>query len=253
MNGHLGRNEIYRLAPLLYPRSGAAEAYRTLRTNVEFTSVDAPIRTLLVTSAMPAEGKTITASNLALVFAQGGNRVLLVDADLRKPGIHLAFRLDNERGLTTLVRDEGLELDAVAQATEEQNLRVLTTGPLPPNPAELMGSQRMRGVVDRLKGSADLVVFDSPPLQAVSDAAILSSYLDGTLLVIDATRSRRRAVHLGVDALAKAGANVLGVVLNRLPSRLRTDFEAAYGGYYASDEAPRAGRKPEVSGGHSPG
>ena len=108
-----------------------------------------------------------------------------------------------------------MSLDAIAQVTEQENLRVLTTGPLPPNPAELLGSQRMRAVLERLKAGGDLVIFDSPPLQAVTDAAILSSFLDGTLLVIDARRSRRRAVRAGCEALARAGANVIGAVLNR--------------------------------------
>ncbi len=144
MKGDRARSEIYRLAALLYPRSGVAEAYRTLRTNIEFASVDAPIRTLLVTSSIPGEGKTITAANLAIVFAQAGRRVLLVDADLRKPGVHVVFDLPNAHGLTTLLRSDEVSLDAIAQATEQDNLRVLTTGPLPPNPAELLGSQRMR-------------------------------------------------------------------------------------------------------------
>ncbi len=232
MKGDRARSEIYRLAALLYPRSGASEAYRTLRTNIEFASVDAPIRTLLVTSSVPGEGKTVTAANLAIVFAQAGRRVLLVDADLRKPGVHPLFDLPNAHGLTTLLRSDEADLDAIAHPTEQANLRVLTTGPLPPNPAELMGSQRMRTVLERLKASADLVVFDSPPLQAVTDAAILSSFLDGTLFVIDAGHSRRRAVRLAREALARAGANVLGVALNRIPARADSDYASYYGGYH---------------------
>jgi non-specific protein-tyrosine kinase len=237
MRGDRGRSEIYRLSSLLYPRSGAAEAYRTLRTNIEFASVDAPIRTLLVTSSIPGEGKTTTASNLAVVFAQAGRRVLLVDADLRKPGIHLLFDLPNARGLTTLLRSDQGNLESIVQATEQENLRILTTGPLPPNPAELLGSQRMRTILDRLKGDGDLVIFDSPPLQAVTDSAILSSFVDGTLLVIDAGHSRRGTVHQGRDALAKAGATVLGAVLNRIPARARSNYAGYYGGYHESDEA----------------
>jgi succinoglycan biosynthesis transport protein ExoP len=237
MKGSRNSSEMYQLAALLYPRSGVAEAYRTLRTNVEFSSLDTPIRTLLVTSAVPGEGKTVTAANLAVVFAQAGRRVLLVDADLRKPGVHIIFDLPNAHGLTTLLRSANVNLDAVVQPTEQENLRVLTTGPLPPNPAELAGSQRMRTVVDLLTSTEDLVIFDSPPLQAVTDAAVLGSFLDATLFVIDAQRSRRRVIRPAREALAKAGANVLGAVLNRVPARANSDRSPYYGGYGRYDEA----------------
>ena len=250
MKGDAGRREIYQLAALLYPRSSIAEGYRTLRTNIEFASIDAPIRTLLVASARSGEGKTVTATNLAVVFAQAGRKVLLVDADLRQPGVHLLFDLPNAHGLTTLLRSDDVSVDALAQATEQDNLRVLTTGPLPPNPAELLGSQRMRAVFERLKAGSDVVVFDSPPLQAVADAAILGSLADGTLLVVDAGRSRRRAVRLGRAALARAGANVVGAVLNRIPERAYAGFADEYGGYYDADAGP-AKRGVDESPGHS--
>ena len=237
MKGDRSRSEMYRLAPLLYPRSGVAEAYRSLRTNIEFASIDAPIRTLLVTSSVPGEGKTTTASNVAIVFAQAGRRVLLVDADLRKPGVHRAFDVPNTHGLTSLLRDEQVDLGAIAQRTELDNLRLLTTGPLPPNPAELLGSQRMRATLDRLQADHDLVILDSPPLQAVTDAAIVSSFVDGTLFVIDAARSRQGAVRQGREALAKAGANVLGAVLNRVPAGAHSDYASYYGGPRESEQA----------------
>ena len=214
-----GRREMYQLAGLLYPRSSAAEAYRTLRANIEFASVDTPLHTLLVTSAASGEGKTVTASNLAVVIAQTGRTVLLVDADLRKPAVHRVFDLPNTAGLTTILRDEKVRLDTISHVTEQPGLRILTSGPLAPNPAELLGSNRMQGVLGRLRESAELVIFDSPPLHAVTDAAVISSFVDGTLLVIDAGRSRRRVVRVGREALSRAGANVLGVVLNRVPAR----------------------------------
>jgi capsular exopolysaccharide synthesis family protein len=220
------QGEIYRLATLLYPHSGIAEAYRRLRANIEFASVDAPTTTLLVTSANPGDGKTVTAANLAVVFAQAGRRVLLVDADLRKPGIHLIFDLPNAHGLTTLLRSDEVSPDAIAHPTEQENLRVLTTGPLPPNPAELLGSQHMRRIVDQLRARVDLVIFDSPPVQAVADASVLSSFLDGTVLVVDAGHSRRDAVRQARETLAKAGAKVLGAVVNRVHTR--ADGESAY-------------------------
>jgi non-specific protein-tyrosine kinase len=235
-----GRHEIYQLVALLYPRSSVTEAYRALRASIEFASVDVPLRTLLVTSAAPGEGKTVTASNLAVVFAQSGRTVLLVDADLRKPNVHTMFRLPNDQGLTTLLRDPTVSLDSVAQQTEQEGLRVLTTGPLPPNPAELLGSKRMQAVLGFLKQSAGLIIVDSPPLQAVADAALLSSTLDGTLLVIDAARSRRRVVRVARETLTRAGANVLGAVLNRASSAAHLSY-----GYYGDpSQAPGAADRP---------
>jgi non-specific protein-tyrosine kinase len=239
-----GGREMYRLATLLNPRSVAAEAYRTLRTNIEFASVDSPISTLLVTSSIPGEGKTVTAANLAVAFAQAGRRVLLVDADLRKPGVHSVFNLPNTNGLTSMLRSDAATLEATAQRTEQANLRILTTGPLPPNPAELLGSQRMRLVLERLRGGGDLLVFDSPPLRAVTDAAILSSFLDATLLVVDAGVSRRGSLRLGMEALSKAGANVLGAFLNRSRDRV----QAGYMDYGAEPEATRADKVPTAQG-----
>jgi len=233
MKGDGDRSEIYHLAALLYPRSPAAEGYRTLRTNVEFAWVDHPVRTLLVTSSIPGEGKTTTAANLAVVFAQAGRRTLLVDADLRKPGVHQIFDLPNAQGLTSLLRSDEVGVAAVSQTTEQENLTVITTGPLPPNPAELLGSKRMRVILDRLSAVAELVIVDSPPLRAVTDAAILASITDGTIFVIDAGRTRRGAAASGREALAKVGARVLGVTLNRLSEKASGDYYYYdyYGGY----------------------
>ena len=233
-----GRKAIYQLVTLLYPRSAAAEAYRTLRANTEFASVDAPIRTLLVTSSIAGEGKTVTAGNLAVAFAQAGRRVVLVDADLRKPGVHLLFDLPNAHGLTTLLRSDQTSIDAIANATEQANLRVLTTGPLPPNPAELLSSQRMRLTLERLMADSDLVILDGPPLQGVTDSAILGSVADGTLLVVDSGHTRRGSVRQSVETLATAGAHLLGAVLNRIPVRTRLDQAGYYGGYFDARTVP---------------
>lgn len=227
-----GQAELYRLATLIHPRSSIAESYRALRSNIEFASVDVPVRTLLVTSAAPSEGKTVTAANLAIAFAQSNRSTILVDADLRKPGINELFRMPNERGLTTMLRDPTTDVDAIAQRTEEPNLRIISTGQLPPNPAELLGSERMRSAVERLKGQADIVIFDTPPVRVVIDAAVMSSYLDAAVLVVDVRRSRRAALRQAREALAKAGANVLGVILNKVPDASRSN---EYG--YYSDEA----------------
>jgi capsular exopolysaccharide synthesis family protein len=237
MRGDRGQSEIYRLVTLLYPRSTTAEAFRTLRVNVEFSSLDAPVQTLLVTSATPGEGKSVTASNLAVVFAQAGRSVLLVDADLRSPSVQKYFDLPNVHGLTTLLRGEVSHPGEVAQATEQQNLRVITTGPLPPNPAEQLGSHRMQTVVGTLRESADIVIFDSPPLLAVADAAVLSAFADGTLLVIDAARSRRRQVRIASGMLTRAGAKILGAVLNRVRVTDSFHYAGNYGGADPSSAA----------------
>ena len=226
-----GRPEFYRLATLINPRSGVAEAYRTLRSNIEFASVDTPIQTLLVTSSRPHEGKTVTAANLAIAFAQADRKTILVDADLRKPGVHTMFGIPNEDGLTTLLRDEKVTVAKVANATEQANLRIITTGPLPPNPAELLGSQRMHRAIDKLKADAELVIFDTPPVQVVIDAAVISAYLDASVLVVDVGRSHRGALRQAVQALVRANGNVLGVILNRIPGVSR----ASDHGYYHDD------------------
>jgi len=209
---------------------------------VDFASVDTPLRTLLVTSSIPGEGKTTTAANLAVVFAQTGKRVILLDGDLRKPGIDKILGLKNATGLTTLLHADGPSPEAVWQGTEQESLRVITTGPLPPNPAELLGSQRFRTVLDRLTAIADLVIIDSPPLQAVADASILSSVADGTLFVIYAGHTRRGALRHGRETLAKADANVLGAVMNRLSERSsREYYYYGYRGYYGAEQPAEPG------------
>lgn len=234
MPGDDKRSPIHRLVTHLYPQSPVAEAYRSLRTNIEFTSVDEPTSRLLITSSNPGEGKTTTACNLAVAFAQAGRKTLLVDADLRKPGVHRLFDLPNDRGLTDLLLHEGASLESLAQVVEQQpNMRVLTTGSLPPNPAELLGSRKMHVLMEGLTDHADLVIVDSPPLQAVTDAAILSSMVDGTLLVVGSGRTRRGALRSGLQSLIRVGASVLGVSLNRVSQS--GSGAGQYRGYYGPD------------------
>ena len=231
-----GREKFYSLPTLLYPRSRGAEAFRTLRTNLDFAHVDGPVKTILVSSAGQSEGKTTVSANLAIALGQAGRSTILVDADLRVPELHDYFQLTNDQGLTSLLRDETLPVSAVARETEEPRLRVVTSGPVPPNPAELLGSQRMRGVIERLKNAADVIVFDSPPLSAVTDAAILASAVDGTLLVVDAHRTRRDLARGGANALKRVGARVLGVVLNRVSGGTLDVYGPSY---YDEDRAAR--------------
>jgi non-specific protein-tyrosine kinase len=237
MRGGSDRSEIYRLATVLYPRSSAAEAYRSLRTNLDFASVDQPLQSLLITSSVPGEGKTVTAANLAVACAQAGRRVVLVDADLRKPGAHALFDLPNEQGLTTLLRDQSIEAVMVAQNTEVGGLHVITSGPTPPNPSELLGSQRMRHTLERLVRRWDLVILDSPPINAVTDPAILSSITDGTLLVVDAQKAHPKGLRQAYESLGRASSRVLGAMLNRVSTSLRGE----YAGYEVRDEKATTG------------
>ena len=201
------------------PRSPIAEAYRGLRTNLTFSSLDRPLRTMLITSAGPEEGKSTVLANLAVTEAQAGRRVIIVDADLRRPRQHELFGISNATGLTTALADEkglqNLSLQAtVLQATEVPGLRVLTSGPLPPNPTELLASQPMAALQTAQSPQYDLVLFDAPPVVVVTDAAILASQVDGVLLVVNANGTRREHAQRAQQLLAKVNARIVGSVLN---------------------------------------
>ncbi len=214
------------------PHTAAAEAYRMLRTNLRFASLDRPLRTLSVVSAEPGEGKTTTAANLAAALAQAGNRVILVDADLRRPRLHTVFGVGNNVGLTTALLPDGVAVTAHLQATAVPGLRLLTSGPQPPNPAELIGSERMAALLREMYEAADVVVLDTPPVLAVADASLLAHISDATLLVVNAQGTRRRSAQRAVAVLNAAGAHVAGAVLNRLALPDRT-----YGQYYGPTPA----------------
>jgi capsular exopolysaccharide synthesis family protein len=215
------------------PRSQAAEAYRTLRTNIQFSSLDRDIRTLLVTSPDANEGKTTILANLAIMFTESGRRVIVVDCDLRRPRLHALFELQESPGMTTMVLDESAE--APLQATMIPQLWLLASGPLPPNPSELLASERMVRIIARLADQADMVLFDSPPVGvvlfdsppvgAVSDAAVLATRVDGVLLVVDAGRTRRDVARQAKEQLDRVGARLLGTVLNNVkPERRAYDY-----------------------------
>lgn len=211
-----------RLVTILDPKSVASEAYRTLRANLIYALVDDPPKVIVVSSPGPQEGKSITSANLGVVLAQVGKNVMMVDCDLRKPAVHKIFGLDNSQGLVNvLVRECSLQ-DAWHEPMA--GLKVLTAGPIPPNPAELLSSQRFAGLVRQVREEFDYVLVDAPPVGLVSDPAILSSHGDGVLLVIDAQNTRKVALRQGMRSLEAVGANVLGVVMNRV--------EASESGYY---------------------
>jgi len=214
-----GKQAESRIFAVSQPTSLAAEAYRTLRTNLQFSSLDRPLRSLVVTSAVATEGKTTTAANLAVVMAQAGNRIVLVDGDLRRPSAHKLFNLSSRVGLTDALVEDPQALDGYLQESGIENLRVLAAGPIPPNPQELLGSQRMKELLRRLEEEADIVVLDTPPILAVSDANVLAARASGVLVVVNAGQTRRAAVRQAVEGLRKVGANVLGCVLNMVSMR----------------------------------
>ncbi len=200
--------------------TAAAEAFRVLRTNLQFAAVAHPVRAVVVTSPLPSEGKSVISANLAVAVAQAGFRVVLLDCDLHRPRQHRIFGLGNGLGVSTaLLGIDGVSLDEFLQAGPLPNLRVMTSGPLPPNPAEVLGSARMRAILDEIGHSADLVILDSPPASVLADAAVLSRQADGVLLVLHAGRTSRDVARRTVAALQQVQAHVLGVVLNRMPVR----------------------------------
>jgi non-specific protein-tyrosine kinase len=199
--------------------SAATEAYRVLRTNLQFAAVDRPLRTLLVGSPAPTEGKSLTVANLGAALAQAGKHVVAVDTDLHRPRLHRLFKLRNNVGITTALLEERPVLDGLLQETTVPGLRVLTSGPLPPNPAELLGSARMKELLGELSAQADVVLLDSPPATALADAAILSSQCDGVLLVLDSGKTRREVAKRALEALKRVNARVIGALLNRMPTR----------------------------------
>ncbi len=213
--------ETANLVTLSQPRSAASEAYRSLRTNLMFSSVERPIETLLVTSAAREDQKSVTLANLAVTFAQSGNRTVLVDADLRQPKQHEIWNLASNRGLSSMMVDDSSISDPPLQATEVDDLEVICAGELPPNPADLLGGQRMNEIIAALKQRADYVLFDSPPVLAATDAALLGIKLDGALLAIRAGETRRDHTAQARQALERVHVRVVGAVLTDAPRDTR--------------------------------
>jgi non-specific protein-tyrosine kinase len=234
MDGDGAQSE--RLITVQDPLSPISEAYRVLRTGVRFASVDKPLRTLMVTSSGPSEGKSVTIANLAVAFAESGQRVLLVDSDLRRPVQHRVFRVSNFRGLSDAILGGAGALAKCIQATDIKNLSLMTAGDIPPNPSELLASDRMGALIEALKQQYDLVLFDSPPALVVADGTILGSRVDGVILVTDVGQTHRKAAEHVANELRRARANLLGVVLNRVGgSGAGYGYGYGYGNYYRYD------------------
>ncbi len=255
--GLIGEDAHVKTKPLILlddAFSARAEAFRQLRTNIRFLGVDSLLRSVVVTGSLEAEGKSLTAANLAVALAQAGERVTLVDADLRRPSVAATFGLPAGVGLTSvLVGQVGLA-DALQTWREDLPLRVLTSGPTPPNPSELLGSQRLVELIDELLTTSDIVLFDSPPLLPVTDATLLARATDGALVVARARSTRVGQLAAAVGALRSADAHVLGVIINRIPRKRGGAYSSygvygSYGGYQreVGDAGYRPTAEPDAS------
>ena len=229
-----GRLAGHKLVTLEAPKSPEAESFRSLRTNIQFSSMDKPLSSIVVTSSGPREGKSFTASNLAIVMAKAGKRVILVDADLRKPSQHKLFEMPNTVGFTNLILSKSIQVDGAIQAVPGvSNLAVITSGPLPPNPSELLNSRQATYVMDQLAEHADVIIYDAPPVAAVTDPVILATKMDAVVLVISANGTRRDMAVRAKQNLLNVGVTNVLPVLNRVKNREMQGYY--YYHYYGSD------------------
>jgi len=211
------------------PFSIVSEQIRTIRTNIQFSMIDKDLQTISITSATASSGKSTIASNLAGAFAAEDTKVLLVDADMRKPTIHKVFRVQNTQGLTNVLTDRHLRLSDVAHRSYVENLDFITCGVIPPNPSELMGSKRMEELIEQMKEEYDLVIFDNPPLLAVTDAQVMATKVDGTIVVVPKGEVSKDELEKAASLLENVKANVLGTVLNKV----EVDADTYY--YYGAE------------------
>lgn len=202
-----------KLVTISNQKSITSEQFRTIRTNINFSQPDQDLKTILVTSSIQGEGKTTNAANIAVVFAQAGKKVLIIDADMRKPTIHHTFLLTNTVGLSSILSRQR-ELSEVIQETSVEGLSIIPSGPIPPNPAELLASKKLDVLVMEVARDFDIIIFDAPPLLLVTDAQILSNKCDGTLLVVNAGVAEKESVLKAKMSLLASNANILGVILN---------------------------------------
>jgi capsular exopolysaccharide synthesis family protein len=214
--------------------SGVAEAFRMIRSNVKFLAVDKAVHTLMVTSTLKGEGKSTTSANLAVALARDGRRVTLVDADLRRPTVHKQFGLANGAGLTSAIAG-GMPIAEVSLDAGIENLRIVTAGPIPPNPAELLDSARFARIVEELRTTNDIIVFDAPPVLGVADASVLAGRVDGVALVVASGAVERKAARRAVQMLQQARANLLGVILNKVSSGIGSYYDYYY--YHYAEES----------------
>ncbi|MCW1929088.1 CpsD/CapB family tyrosine-protein kinase [Bhargavaea beijingensis] len=214
------------------PKSVVSEQFRTLRSNITFSAVDKELKTILVTSALPGDGKSTISANLATLFAQDGKRVLFIDADMRKPTVQYTFSLTNAAGLSTVLTQQKLAGEVIRESEISPNLHIMTSGPIPPNPAELLGSRSMAVLMNEMAQQYDLIVFDAPPVLSVTDAQLLANKVDGTLLVVNTGVTEKENIEKAKDLLGNAQARILGAVMNNF----KLDKDHYYYQYYGTEE-----------------
>ena len=208
------------------PKSHISEAYRILMTNIEFSNLDKPINTILVTSAVPQKGKTTITANLALTFAKSGKKVIIVDSDLRLPLIHKVFNRDNKPGLTNVLVNDKKIPEVIKRADDiHSNLYFIPSGPIPPNPSELLGSGRMKAIIKELKEEADMIIFDSPPVIGFTESVILANQVDGVVLILNAGMVTQDTAKQAKALLEKTKAKILGVVLNNVDTKKESYYQ----------------------------
>lgn len=206
------------------PTSVDTEQFNTIRTNIKFSNVDKDYKTLMVTSSNISEGKSTVSANIATTFAKQGLHTLLVDSDLRRPTINATFGIDNPQGLSNYLSERNFDINSIIHKTSVKNLYVMPSGPIPPNPSELIGSKRMAELIKKLSEQLDLVIFDAPPVLSVTDAQIVSTNVDGTILVVRANKTEKAAVKEAVRLIKQVGGHIIGTILN--------DVEVKGSGYY---------------------
>ncbi|HYO49454.1 MAG TPA: polysaccharide biosynthesis tyrosine autokinase [Chloroflexia bacterium] len=239
-----------KLVTLEHPRSIESESFRVLRTNIQFSGIERTIRNLAVTSAGPGEGKSFTSANLAIVMAQAGKRVILVDADLRKPSLHKLFEIPNTVGFTSLVINNSTDVEGAIQTLPGlDSLSVITSGPMPPNPSELLNSHPAANIMEQLSQQADIVIYDTPPAGVVTDPVILATRVDAVVMVVGAGIARRDTLKRILHNLRNVGAVTVLPVLNRVKEREMQGYYSSYY-YYGSDsqEENKNGKGPGVRG-----
>lgn len=224
------------------PKSPIAESYRTLRTNIQFSSFDKKLQSIVITSSGPGEGKTTTSCNLAVVMAQTGSKTILIDCDQRKPSVHKSFKLSNEVGLSDFLVGS-VEFEEVTRDSGVENLTLITSGTRPPNPSELLSSKKMRDFIEGLKEEYEYIIIDSPPIVAVTDAQLIASFADGSLLVTSSGEVEREAAMRSKELLDKVNSKILGVVLNKLEVSEKGYYGYYYQYYYGNDGAHKSKKK----------
>jgi succinoglycan biosynthesis transport protein ExoP len=251
---NVGQNEVVDLHVLKHPRSPVSEAFRSLRTNLEFTNVDRALNKILVTSSGPSEGKTMIAVNLAAIIAQGGKRVLLIDADMRRPRIHSIFGISNRVGLSTLFRGNMTARSVMRAVDDLENVFIITSGSLPPNPTELLASAKMDYILQEASRDVDMIIVDSPP-SIVADYQVLATKLDGVLLVVQPGVTHADAASAMLEQLERVNAHTLGIVLNKIPRNSyyyggyhHYYYPHKYGEYYQQEE----GAQPQLQAANQP-